>query len=122
DPSPLATSITASRKRISRHQDVTEVSILIPTCSEKRRSGNHFACVFTSRTVGRGRGRLSLRTRVGLASAGWAVAFSLLAVVSATPRGPTAMLSVDDTTPTIGQDRKSTRLNSSHGSISYAVF
>jgi len=48
-------------------------------------------------------GRLSLRTRVGLASAGWAVAFSLLAVAAATPRGPTAMLSVDDTTPVIGQ-------------------
>ena len=82
---------------------VIEVSILIPICSEKRRSGNHFACVLTSRTVGRGRGRLSLRTRVGLASAGWAVAFSLLAVVSATPRGPTAILSVDDAAPTIGQ-------------------
>src|SRR2546425_394440 len=103
DPSPFASSIAASQKRISRHRDVTEVSILIPTYSEKRRSGNHFACVFTSRTVGRGRGRLSLRTRVGLASAGWAVAFSLLAVGSATPRGPTAMLSVDDTTPMIGQ-------------------
>src|SRR2546428_665304 len=102
DPSPFASSIAASRKSISRHRDVTEVSILIPTYSEKRRSGNHFACVFTSRTVGRGRGRLSLRTRVGLASAGWAVAFSLLAVVSATPRGPTAMLSVADTTPMIG--------------------
>jgi len=53
--------------------------------------------------VGRGRGRVALRTRVGLASAGWAIAFSLLAVVAATPRGPTAMLSVDDTTPVIGQ-------------------
>jgi len=40
---------------------------------------------------------------VGLASAGWAVAFSLLAVVAATPRGPTAMLSVDDATPVVGQ-------------------
>lgn len=40
---------------------------------------------------------------MGLASAGWAVAFSLLAVVAATPWGPTAMLSVDDATPVIGQ-------------------
>ncbi len=40
---------------------------------------------------------------MGLASAGWAVAFSLLAVAAATPRGPTAMLSVDDPTPGIGQ-------------------
>src|SRR5256712_12733289 len=82
---------------------VIEVSILIPICSEKRRSGNHFACVLTSRTVGRGRGRLSLRTRVGLASAGGAVAFSLLAVVSATPRGPPAILSVDAPPPPTGQ-------------------
>ena len=33
----------------------------------------------------------------------WAVAFSLLAVVAATPKGPTAMLSVDDITPAVGQ-------------------
>ena len=33
----------------------------------------------------------------------WAVAFSLLAVVAATPRGPTAVLSVDDVTPIVGQ-------------------
>jgi len=33
----------------------------------------------------------------------WAVAFSLLAVVAATPKGPTAMLSVDDLTPVVGQ-------------------
>src|SRR6058998_4081390 len=53
--------------------------------------------------VGRRGAKVSLRQRAGLASAVWAVAFSLLAVVSATPRGPTAMLSVDDTTPMIGQ-------------------
>lgn len=33
----------------------------------------------------------------------WAVAFSLLAVVAAAPKGPTAMLSVDDVTPVVGQ-------------------
>jgi uncharacterized repeat protein (TIGR01451 family) len=33
----------------------------------------------------------------------WAVAFSLLAVVAATPKGPTAMLSVDDIMPVVGQ-------------------
>ena len=52
--------------------------------------------------MGRGRGA-SLRQRAGLASAVWAVAFSLLAVVAATPRGPTAALSVDDVTPVVGQ-------------------
>ena len=40
---------------------------------------------------------------MGLASAVWAVAFSLLAVVAATPKGPTAVLSVDDLTPAVGQ-------------------
>lgn len=53
--------------------------------------------------MGRGRATLSLRERAGLASAVWAVAFSLLAVVAATPKGPTAMLSVDDATPVVGQ-------------------
>ena len=53
--------------------------------------------------MGRGRGVLSLRQRAGLASAVWAIAFSLLAVVAATPRGPTAALSVDDITPVVGQ-------------------
>src|SRR5207249_8754158 len=48
--------------------------------------------------VGRRGAKVSLRQRAGLASAVWAVAFSLLAVVAATPKGPTAMLSVDDTT------------------------
>jgi len=33
----------------------------------------------------------------------WAVAFSLLAVVAATPQGPTAALSADDVTPIVGQ-------------------
>ena len=53
--------------------------------------------------MGRRGAKVSLRQRVGLASAVWAVAFSLLAVVAATPKGPTAMLSVDDITPTVGQ-------------------
>ena len=52
--------------------------------------------------MGRRRGA-SLRQRAGLASAVYAVAFSLLAVVAATPRGPTAALSVDDVTPVVGQ-------------------
>src|SRR5947209_6965471 len=102
DPSS-SPRIAASPNRIARHRDVTEVSILIPISSKQRRPGNHFACVLTSLVVGRGRGRLSLRTRVGLASAGWAVAFSLLAVAAATTRGPTAMLSGDGPTPGIGQ-------------------
>ncbi len=33
----------------------------------------------------------------------WAVAFSLLAVVAATPKGPTAVLTVDDVMPVVGQ-------------------
>src|SRR2546428_553987 len=53
--------------------------------------------------VGRRGAKVSLRQRAGLASAVWAVAFSLLAVVAATPKGPTAMLSVDDVTPVVGQ-------------------
>jgi len=53
--------------------------------------------------VGRSGAKVSLRQRVGLASAVWAVAFSLLAVVAATPKGPTAVLSVDDLTPAVGQ-------------------
>ena len=53
--------------------------------------------------MGRRGAKVSLRQRVGLASAVWAVAFSLLAVVAATPNGPTAMLSVDDVTPVVGQ-------------------
>src|SRR5881628_3786019 len=53
--------------------------------------------------VGRRGAKVSLRQRAGLASAVWAVAFSLLAVVAATPQGPTAVLSVDDTTPVVGQ-------------------
>ncbi len=53
--------------------------------------------------MGRRGAKVSLRQRVGLASAVWAVAFSLLAVVAATPKGPTAMLSVDDITPAVGQ-------------------
>ena len=53
--------------------------------------------------VGRRGAKVSLRQRAGLASAVWAVAFSLLAVVAATPKGPTAMLSADDVTPVVGQ-------------------
>ncbi len=53
--------------------------------------------------MGRGRATLSLRERAGLAFAVWAVAFSLLAVVAATPQGPTAILSVDDVMPVVGQ-------------------
>jgi len=53
--------------------------------------------------VGRREAKVSLRQRAGLASAVWAVAFSLFAVVAATPKGPTAVLSVDDLTPAVGQ-------------------
>src|SRR5881628_1002287 len=70
-----------------------ETSLWKPFCPQ-----NHIAAL-----VGRRGAKVSLRQRVGLASAVWAVAFSLLAVVAATPTGPTAMLSVDDITPAVGQ-------------------
>src|SRR5438093_11183379 len=70
-----------------------ETSLWKPFCTP-----NHILSL-----VGRRGAKVSLRQRAGLASAVWAVAFSLLAVVAATPKGPTAMLSVDDTTPVVGQ-------------------
>jgi hypothetical protein len=46
---------------------------------------------------------LSLRQRAGVALAVWAIAFSLLAVASALPTGPRAVLTVDDPSPVVGQ-------------------
>ena len=50
----------------------------------------------------RGRPR-SLRHKAGVTCAVWALAFSLLAVVSALPGPPTAVLTVDDATPFVGE-------------------
>ncbi len=47
--------------------------------------------------------RTALRRQAGFALAVWAVAFSLLAVVSALPSGPIASLSVDAASPYVGQ-------------------
>ena len=52
--------------------------------------------------MGSRRTKAALRRRAGIALAVWAVAFSLLAVVSALPEGPAAALIVDDAYPAPG--------------------
>ena len=53
--------------------------------------------------MGRAWGPLSLRQRAGVALAVWAIAFGLLAVASALPTGPRAVLTVDDPSPVVDQ-------------------
>ncbi len=53
--------------------------------------------------MGSRRTYVALRRRAAIALAVWAVAFTLLAVASAIPEGPTAALTVDDAYPAVGQ-------------------
>ncbi len=53
--------------------------------------------------MGRVWGTLSLRQRAGIALVVWAIAFEILAVATAIPGGPTAVLTVDDGSPIVGQ-------------------
>ncbi len=52
--------------------------------------------------MGSRRTKVALRRRAGIALAVWAIALSLLAVVSALPEGPTAVLAVDNAYPGLG--------------------
>ena len=53
--------------------------------------------------MGRVWGPLSLRQRGGIALAVWSIAFSVLAVAVAVRAGPMPVLTVDDSTPIVGQ-------------------
>ena len=52
--------------------------------------------------MGSRRTKAALRRRAGIALAVWAIALSLLAVVSALPEGPKAVLTVDNAFPALG--------------------